>query len=73
MCFCNNYLLNELATTITEALLIIARIGCYILMSAIKIVMDIGVQAIPGVGKGMDAGLGKFFFPFLPCSLPKLF
>ncbi|EHK96459.1 putative Killer toxin subunits alpha/beta [Glarea lozoyensis 74030] len=34
-----------------------AQIGCYILMSAIKIVMDIGVQAIPGVGKGMDAGL----------------
>ena len=30
------------------------------LMSAFKLVLDIGLQAIPGVGKIPDAGLGKY-------------
>jgi hypothetical protein len=51
---------NELADTVIEALPIIAQIGCYILMSSIKLVLDIGLQAIPGVGKALDAGLGTF-------------
>lgn len=29
-------------------------------MSAFKLVLDIGLQAIPGVGKILDAGLGKY-------------
>ncbi|CAI4211293.1 unnamed protein product [Parascedosporium putredinis] len=40
-----------------DALPIIAQIGCYVLMSAFKLVLDIRLQAIPGVGKTLDAGL----------------
>ena len=39
----------------------VIQIGCYVLMSAFKLVLDIGLQAIPGAGKILDAGLGKFF------------
>ncbi|KAL5316124.1 hypothetical protein ACEPPN_017002 [Leptodophora sp. 'Broadleaf-Isolate-01'] len=56
-CLCDNWLLNEIADTVIEALPIIAQIGCYILMSSLKLVLDIGLQAIPGVGKALDAGL----------------
>lgn len=62
-CLCDNWLLNEIADTIIEALPIIAQIGCYILMSSLKLVLDIGLQAIPGVGKALDAGLGMSEFP----------
>lgn len=37
-------------------------------MSAIKLVIDIGLQAIPGVGKALDAGLGMFPFTFYVLS-----
>jgi hypothetical protein len=33
------------------------------LMSAFKLVLDIGLQAIPGVGKIMDASLGRSLTP----------
>ncbi|KAI0385605.1 glycoside hydrolase family 18 protein [Hypomontagnella monticulosa] len=56
-CSCDNYLVNYIADTIIEALPIIAQIGCYIVMSALKTVLDIGLQFIPGVGKALDAGL----------------
>lgn len=29
-------------------------------MSALKLVIDVGLQAIPGVGKILDAGLGTY-------------
>ncbi|KAJ8121377.1 hypothetical protein ONZ43_g2151 [Nemania bipapillata] len=56
-CSCDNYLLNVIADTIIEALPIIAEIGCYIVMSALKTVLDIGLEFIPGVGKILDSGL----------------
>lgn len=56
-CSCDNYLLNEIADLILEALPIIAQIGCYILMSSLKTVLDIGLDFIPGAGKILDAGL----------------
>ncbi|CAG8961705.1 hypothetical protein HYFRA_00006245, partial [Hymenoscyphus fraxineus] len=48
-CLCDNWLLNEIADTVIEALPAIAQIGCYILMSSLKLVLDIGLSAIPGV------------------------
>jgi hypothetical protein len=59
-CNCDNGLVNILADTIVEALPIIAQIGCYIVMSAFKLVLDVGLSAIPGVGKALDAGMGRF-------------
>ncbi|KAL6712340.1 hypothetical protein ACN47E_000217 [Coniothyrium glycines] len=57
-CSCDNWLLNEIADTIIEALPIIAQIGCYILMSSLKLVLDIGLNfATGGAGKILDAGL----------------
>ncbi|PVH83223.1 carbohydrate-binding module family 24 protein [Cadophora sp. DSE1049] len=56
-CICDNMLLNEIADTVLEALPMIAQIGCYILMSSIKLVLDVGLQFIPGVGKALDAGM----------------
>ncbi|KAI6086086.1 glycoside hydrolase family 18 protein [Hypoxylon rubiginosum] len=56
-CSCDNYLVNFLADTIIEALPIIAEIGCYLLMSSLKTVLDIGLDFIPGAGKALDAGL----------------
>ncbi|KAH8585563.1 glycoside hydrolase family 18 protein [Bisporella sp. PMI_857] len=55
-CLCDNWLLNELVDTVIEALPIIAQIGCYILMSSFKLILDIGLEAIP-VGGVLDAGL----------------
>ncbi|KAF7555882.1 hypothetical protein G7Z17_g1807 [Cylindrodendrum hubeiense] len=56
-CNCDNYLVNEIADTIIEALTIIAQIGCYILMASLKLVLDLGASFIPGPGKALDAGL----------------
>ncbi|KAF2132617.1 carbohydrate-binding module family 24 protein [Dothidotthia symphoricarpi CBS 119687] len=57
-CSCDNWLLNEIADTIIEALPIIAQIGCYILMSSLKFVLDVGVNFLTGgAGKAIDAGL----------------
>jgi hypothetical protein len=41
-----------------------SKIGCYTIMQSIKLVLDVGVQFIPGVGKVLDAGLGTWFHKF---------
>ncbi|KAK4118928.1 carbohydrate-binding module family 24 protein [Parathielavia appendiculata] len=56
-CVCDHTLVNFFADTIVEALPIIAQVGCYVVMSAFKLVLDVGLAAIPGVGKILDAGL----------------
>ncbi|KAB5562953.1 glycoside hydrolase family 18 protein [Coniochaeta sp. 2T2.1] len=56
-CFCDNLFINTIADTIIEALPIIAQIGCYIVMSTIKLIVDLGTQFIPGVGKSIDSNL----------------
>ncbi|KAF4943847.1 hypothetical protein FGADI_13127 [Fusarium gaditjirri] len=54
---CGNFLVNYFSDTVIEALPIIAQIGCYILMSSFKFVLDVGTAFIPGPGKALDAGL----------------
>ncbi|KAL7962511.1 hypothetical protein V8C34DRAFT_325324 [Trichoderma compactum] len=58
-CLCDNMLINEIADFVLDALPIIAQIGCYILMSSLKPVLEVGLELdfIPGVGKPLDAGL----------------
>ncbi|KAF2226558.1 hypothetical protein BDZ85DRAFT_316064 [Elsinoe ampelina] len=56
-CICDSWLINELASAFLEAIPIIAQIGCYAIMSALKLVLDIGLEFIPGPGKVLDAGL----------------
>ncbi|KAM7214665.1 hypothetical protein V8F06_009986 [Rhypophila decipiens] len=56
-CSCDNMLVNFIADQVLEALPIIAQIGCYIVMSTLKLVIDVGAAFIPGVGKAIDAGL----------------
>ncbi|KAF3802950.1 Killer toxin subunits alpha/beta [Colletotrichum gloeosporioides] len=56
-CSCDNMLINEIADTVLEALPIIAQIGCYVLMSSLRLVLDVGASLILGVGKILDAGL----------------
>ncbi|KAK4233824.1 hypothetical protein C8A03DRAFT_47714 [Achaetomium macrosporum] len=56
-CVCDNMLVNFIADTIIDTLPIIAQIGCYVVMSTFKLVLDVGLQAIPGAGKILDAGL----------------
>ncbi|KFY08962.1 hypothetical protein V492_05773 [Pseudogymnoascus sp. VKM F-4246] len=67
----DDIVMNEIAMTVIEALPIIAQIGCYILMSAFKLVLDLGTDVIP-VGKigeaGLDmattaAGLASYIYP----------
>ncbi|KAK2043887.1 hypothetical protein LZ31DRAFT_542332 [Colletotrichum somersetense] len=41
-CSCDNYLVNEIADTALEAMPIIAQISCYMLMSSLKLVLDVG-------------------------------
>ncbi|KAF2420716.1 hypothetical protein EJ08DRAFT_702390 [Tothia fuscella] len=33
------------------------KIGCFILISSLKLVLEVGAQFIPGLGKALDAGL----------------
>ncbi|ERT01646.1 hypothetical protein HMPREF1624_02898 [Sporothrix schenckii ATCC 58251] len=54
-CSCDNYLVNEIATTVLEALPIIAEIGCYLIMSTLKLVVDIGSNIF--TGGALSAGL----------------
>ncbi|PQE29040.1 glycoside hydrolase family 18 protein [Rutstroemia sp. NJR-2017a BBW] len=54
-CTCDNWVLNEIADTIIEALPIIAQIGCYILMSTLQLAFELGSEAIPGVLFVLDA------------------
>ncbi|KAK4063449.1 CAZyme family GH18 and CBM24 [Trichoderma aggressivum f. europaeum] len=56
-CFCDSVLVNEIAEFVLDALPIVAQIGCYLLMSTLKLVLDVGLDLIPEVGKPLDAGL----------------
>lgn len=59
-CNCDNWLVNYFADTIIEALPAIAQIGCTILMSALKLVIDIGTTLFaPGriITAGLDMAL----------------
>ncbi|KAL7629535.1 hypothetical protein AAE478_001056 [Parahypoxylon ruwenzoriense] len=56
-CSCDNWLMNEIADFVIEALPIIAEIGCYIIMSSLKLVLTGGLDFIPGPGKVLDVGL----------------
>ncbi|KAI9150678.1 Glucan 1,3-beta-glucosidase [Paramyrothecium foliicola] len=49
-CLCDEPLSNYLADTVIEALPVMAQIGCYIMMSALKLVIDIGLE-ITGAGR----------------------
>ncbi|KAK8028608.1 carbohydrate-binding module family 24 protein [Apiospora marii] len=46
-CTCDDPVLNLIGDTFLEALPAIAEIGCYLLMSSFKLVVDIGLNAIP--------------------------
>ncbi|KAK7956390.1 uncharacterized protein PG986_005612 [Apiospora aurea] len=60
-CSCDNWLVNEVAELVIDAMPIIVQVGCYMVMSAFKLVLDVGLQFIPGVGKALDAGLGMSY------------
>ena len=69
-CVCDHMLVNTLADTIVDALPIIAQVGYYLVMSTLKLVIDVGASVIPGVGRILDAGLGEtapFRSSFLFC------
>jgi hypothetical protein len=38
--------------------LTVVKIGCFILMSTLKLVVTIGLEAIPGVGQAVTSGMG---------------
>ena len=79
VCLCDNWVLNEVADAVLEAMPMIAQvylfdsrtsehseltftqISCYVLMSSLKFVLNIGAQFIPIVGKALDAGLGMSY------------
>ncbi|KAF2972656.1 hypothetical protein GQX73_g874 [Xylaria multiplex] len=57
-CVCDNWLVNEIADFVLEAMPAIAQIGCYILMSSLKLVLDIGASLFTGgAGRALSAGL----------------
>ncbi|KAK4156324.1 hypothetical protein C8A00DRAFT_41196 [Chaetomidium leptoderma] len=56
-CNCDNFFVNELADIIIDALPIIGQIACYVIMSSIKLVLDIGLKFVPVVGQTLSAGL----------------
>ncbi|KAM5368692.1 hypothetical protein ACJZ2D_009358 [Fusarium nematophilum] len=58
-CSCDNWLLNEVMDDFIEALPAIAQIGCYILMSSLKLVLDIGLSIFGGraLSAGVDMAL----------------
>ncbi|KAK3986114.1 hypothetical protein QBC44DRAFT_373421 [Cladorrhinum sp. PSN332] len=57
-CLCDNWMVNELEDFIVDALPVIGQIGCYALMSSLKLVLSIGLSAIPGrPGAAINAGL----------------
>ncbi|KAK4208461.1 hypothetical protein QBC37DRAFT_405251 [Rhypophila decipiens] len=66
-CSCDNMLLNQIADFVIEALPMIAQIGCYLLMSSLKSVIEIRLEFIPRAGQVLSAGLGKLI-RFIPSS-----
>ncbi|KAJ4021153.1 hypothetical protein NW752_004160 [Fusarium irregulare] len=54
-CSCDNYLLNLGMDMIVEALPAIGQIGCFLLMSSVKLILDIGLEFFPA-GRAFTAG-----------------
>ncbi|KXH25328.1 glucan endo-1,3-alpha-glucosidase agn1 [Colletotrichum salicis] len=57
-CSCDNSAVNLFANTVLEALPVIAQIGCFILMSTLKIIFELGTAVLPVVGQAVSAGIG---------------
>ncbi|RSL72579.1 hypothetical protein CEP53_000989 [Fusarium sp. AF-6] len=55
-CSCDNWLANDMVDYFIEALPAIAQIGCFILMSALKLVIDVGLSNFGG--RSLTAGVG---------------
>ncbi|EXL70032.1 hypothetical protein FOPG_14107 [Fusarium oxysporum f. sp. conglutinans race 2 54008] len=54
-CSCDNWLVNELAEFVIDALPIIAQIGCFLLMSSLKLILDVGLSLF-APGRALSAG-----------------
>ncbi|GIZ37972.1 hypothetical protein CKM354_000139900 [Cercospora kikuchii] len=57
-CLCDNYAINEIADAVIEALPSVAQVGCAILMTSLKSVLTMGLNAFPpgrAVHSGLDA------------------
>ncbi|KAF4450549.1 glycoside hydrolase family 18 protein [Fusarium austroafricanum] len=54
-CSCDNWLLNEIAVPIIEALPAVLQIGCYLIMSTFKFILDIGLDMF-AAGRVLNAG-----------------
>ncbi|KAK8022438.1 Glucan endo-alpha-glucosidase Agn1 [Apiospora rasikravindrae] len=46
-CTCDDPILNLVGDTFMEALPVIAEVGCYVIMSSFKLVLDIALNAVP--------------------------
>ncbi|KAK2601575.1 hypothetical protein QQS21_004893 [Conoideocrella luteorostrata] len=55
-CSCNNPLVNFFFETFIEGMAAIAQIGCFIIMSTLKSILDIGLELFPA-GRVLSAGL----------------
>ncbi|KAL1959297.1 hypothetical protein VTO42DRAFT_2484 [Malbranchea cinnamomea] len=68
-CFCNDWFMNEIIPTVIEALPVIAQIGCFILMSTLKLVLDIGSAFYPWSRTSSYGWVGYVLFIIsrLPC------
>lgn len=56
-CVCDHAFVNTLADLVIDAMPAIAQIGCYIVMSSLKLVITLGLNAIPGAGRIIEPGL----------------
>ncbi|WQF85543.1 hypothetical protein CDEST_10557 [Colletotrichum destructivum] len=56
-CHCDNPLVNEIAEIVLEAMPKIAQIGCDVMMSTLKLLLDIGASYVPAVGQAIDTTL----------------
>ncbi|KAF2634807.1 hypothetical protein P280DRAFT_212410 [Massarina eburnea CBS 473.64] len=61
-CSCDNALVNEIADTVIEALPAIAQIGCFIVMSSLRLVFEKALEAIPEVGTAVNAGMKALIY-----------
>ncbi|KAF1961724.1 hypothetical protein CC80DRAFT_531556 [Byssothecium circinans] len=61
-CSCDNAFINELADTIIDALPAIAQIGCFIIMSSLRLVFEKALEAIPEVGTAVNAGMKALIY-----------
>ncbi|KAF2466463.1 uncharacterized protein BDR25DRAFT_359791 [Lindgomyces ingoldianus] len=53
----------SLKRKVIEALPAIAEIGCFIIISTLKLIFEVMLDAIPGVGEAVNAGMGTFAPP----------